>query len=103
MFKNKRKISGTVFLYLLTTSLLWAFLVSYSNSYNRMNEEQITPANINISKNEITVNILHSEFTTDTELFSPESNLYYFSYLLSSDSLRISQAMLIKAVESLSF
>lgn len=99
--KKGRKITALIFIYLLLTTLLWAFSVSYSNSYNRMNEKKITPAGITIKNEKFTVNMLHSEFSVDIKLAAPESRLYYFSYFLSSDSMRVSQAVLINTVKGI--
>lgn len=96
--KNKRVILKAVFMYILVTSLLWIFLVSYSNSYNRINAKKISPASITINNNELTINILHDEFKANFDFILPDSKFYYILYFISSDSMRFAENLLIKGI-----
>lgn len=84
-----KKAVSRIFIYLLLTAGAYMFLVSCSNSYNRMSAEKITPASIVITGNKASVSVLDSSLTFRTEIFSPESRLYFAAYLLSSDDFRI--------------
>ncbi len=76
------------------------FAVSYSNSYNRINYEKISPAGIVINGGEVTLSVLHDDVTIDFSFAEPESRFYYALYFLSPDSLHYAEGMLIKAVRS---
>ncbi|MDE6035574.1 MAG: hypothetical protein K2G36_06650 [Ruminococcus sp.] len=65
------------------------FLESCSNSYNRMSEEKITPASIVISDNKASVSVLDNEVSFSTEIFSPDSRLYFLMYALSPDDVKL--------------
>lgn len=93
-----KKALRIIFLYILTTSLLYMFAVSYSNSYNRINAEKISPAGIIINDGKATVNVLHDEFTVDFRFLKPESKFYYILYFISSDGFRLAEGILIHAV-----
>lgn len=94
-----KKVIRIVFLYILATSLLYMFAVSYSNTYNRINNEKIAPAGIVINGGEVTVSVLHDKITIDFGFAEPESRFYYVLYFLSPDSLRNAERILIEAVE----
>lgn len=74
------------------------FAVSYSNTYNRLNYEKISPAGIVINDGKATVNVLHDEFTVDFRFLNSESKFYYVLYFLSPDSFHFPEKILIKAV-----
>ena len=65
------------------------FLESCSNSYNRMSEEKITPASIVISDKKASVSVLDNEVSFSTEIFSPDSRLYFLTYVLSPDDIKL--------------
>ena len=94
-----KKALRIIFLYILTTSLLYMFAVSYSNTYNRLNYKKISPAGIVINDGKATVSILHDEFTVNFEFLESESRFYYVLYFLSPDSFHLAEKILIKAVE----
>lgn len=77
------------------------FALSYSNSYNRLNYEKISPAGIIINKGEVTVSVLHDEVTFDFGFTNPESKFYYLLYFFSSDSMHIPEKILIEIIGSL--
>ncbi|MCM1314512.1 MAG: hypothetical protein NC244_03975 [Alistipes senegalensis] len=66
------------------------FLVSCCNSYNRMSEEKITPASIVINGKKASVSVLENSLSFSTEIFSPESKVYFMAYLFSPDDIRLS-------------
>ena len=78
-----------IFIYLLLTAGVYMFLESSSNSYNRMSEEKITPASIVISEKKASVSVLDNKMSFSTEIFSPESTLYFMTYLFSPDDIKI--------------
>lgn len=96
-----RKIIRAVFLYLLITSLIWIFAISYSNSYNRIHFEKINPASVIINGSEVKITVLHEDFNINFEFAEPESRFYYILYSVSPDSLRFAESLLIEAVGSL--
>lgn len=87
MYRKKTAVR-VIFVYLLLTAGVYMFLESCSNSYNRMSEEKITPASIVISENKASVSVLENEVSFSTEIFSPESDFYFISYLVVPDDVR---------------
>lgn len=94
-----RKAVRMIFVYLLLTAGVYMFLESCCNSYNRMTEEKITPASIVISGKKASVSVLENSLSFSTEIFSPESSLYFTAYLVSPDDVR-SMAYLLTFAES---
>ncbi len=89
MHRKRRKTAFTaVFLYLLLTGGLWMFLASYTNSHNRLSAEKITSAELVIGGDKSRLTVAGKKITFGTEIFSPESRLYYVLYLLSPDEIR---------------
>lgn len=84
-----KKAVSRIFIYILLTAGAYMFLVSSSNSYNRMSSEKIAPASIVISGGKASVSVLENSLTFATDCFSPESPLYFTAYLLSPDDIRI--------------
>lgn len=80
MKKNKRKLKF-MFIYILAATGIWMFLCCCSNSYNHISEDKISPAGIIITENSANINILHSEYKLKTDVFKPESRIYYILYL----------------------
>ena len=64
------------------------FLKSCSNSYNRMSVKKIAPASIVISENKASVSILENKMDFSTEIFSPDSKVYFTAYIISPDDIR---------------
>lgn len=84
----KKTAVRVIFVYLLLTAGVYMFLESCSNSYNRLSGEKIAPASIVINGNKASVSILENEVSFSTEIFSPESRMYFFMYLVSTDDIR---------------
>ncbi len=93
-----KKALRIIFLYILTTSLLYMFALCYSNSYNRINAEKIIPAEIVINNGTATVSVLHDEFTVNFRFLEPESRFYYVLYFISPESFRLAEGILIHTV-----
>ncbi|MBE6862277.1 MAG: hypothetical protein E7497_05200 [Ruminococcus sp.] len=85
--KKKKTFVRAVFVYLLLTTGLWMFLNSYSNSYNRLSVEKLSPASLIISEDKAQLKILNQEFTFGTDALLPESKLYYVLYVISPDEV----------------
>ena len=88
--KKKRTVVRVIFLYLLLTIGSWMFLNSYSNSYNRLSEEKIAPASLNINDNKASIVFLDHTIEFSMVGIAPESKFYCLAYLLSPDELRLS-------------
>lgn len=84
----KKTAVRVIFVYLLLTAGVYMFLESCSNSYNRLSGEKIAPASIVINGNKASVSILENEVSFSTEIFSPDSDFYFISYLLSTNDMR---------------
>ena len=54
-----------------------------------MSEEKITPASIVISDKTASVSVLDNEVSFSTEIFSPDSQLYFIMYALSPDDVKL--------------
>ena len=87
--KKKKTVVKAVFSYLLLTTGIWMFLLSYSNSYNRLTTEKISPASLNLTAESAEMKILEHTFVFDIEKFLPESKLYYVLYLIAPDEVRL--------------
>lgn len=77
-----------VLMYLILTVGIWMFLYSYSNSYNKLNTEKISAAEIVVDKDKTVVRLAGREYTVDTDVFSPESDFYFAAYMLAPTELR---------------
>lgn len=87
--KNKKNAVKAVFIYILLTAGLWIFNMSYSNSYNKLTTEKISPASLNLNDETAEMSILKRTFTFDIAGIMPESKLYYVLYLLAPDEMRL--------------
>ncbi len=86
--KKKKSVVKAVFIYLLLTTGIWTFMMSYSNSYNRLTTEKISPASLVVSGDKAEVKILKRTFSLNLEKIMPESKLYFLLYMISPDELR---------------
>lgn len=87
--KNKKSAVRAGFTYLLLTAGLWMFIMSYSNSYNRLSAEKITPASITLTEGSAEMSVLDRSFLLDLSGFLPESKLYSALYLLVPDEVKM--------------
>jgi len=94
--KNKKKKSSVrvIILYLILTTGLWMFLMSYSNSYNKLTTEKISPASIVVNKEKVEMTILEKKYEFDIDGIMPESKLYYGLYLAAPDELRLAELLI---------
>jgi len=89
---KKRTAVGAFFMYALLTVGSWAFLKSYSTSYNKYSEEKIVPVSIELSGNTASVNVIgHSMKIKEVP---PESRLYCIFYFVSPDEVRLSAKLI---------
>lgn len=80
--------------YIVLTVGIWMFLYSYSNSYNRLTEDKITPASFVITENKADLKILSQSYELSLERISPENRSYLILYLLTPDELRAELVLL---------
>lgn len=64
------------------------FLYSYTNSYNRLTDEKISPASLTVNDDYAELKILDKSCNINLDAVSPESRLYFAAYLFSPDELR---------------
>lgn len=88
MKKNKKKAVKGVLIYLILTVGLWMFLYSYANSYNRLTDEKIVPAALNVEENSGELEIIGKKYKLDFDMLAPESKLYFVAYLFTPSELR---------------
>lgn len=91
---RKKKAVWAMLSYIVLTAGIWMFLYSYSNSYNRLTEDKITPASLVITENKADLKILSRSFEVSLEGISPENRLYLVLYLLTPDELRAELVLL---------
>lgn len=89
ILKKKRTIVRAVIVYLALTIGSWMFLNSYANSYNRLSEEKITPASLNMNSGNAVLNILEYSINLNISWLASESRFYCGAYILSPDELRL--------------
>ncbi len=87
--KRKKTAVRVVFIYMLLTFGLWMFLNSYTNSYNRLSDDKIVPAGLDLYGDTASLEVLNHEIRLDLSAIAPESRLYCGAYLLSPDELRL--------------
>lgn len=100
MRNNKKTAVKVIFLYLLVTTGLWMFLLAYSNSYNRLTTEKISPASLDLSEKRAEMSILDYSCSFDITKLLPESKFYYVLYMTVPDEVRLMSAVMdsLKAV-----
>lgn len=86
--KRKKNAAGAVIIYLLLVGGSWMFINSYTNSFNRLSEEKITPASLTIMPESASVQVLDKAVDIDLKPFVPNSKLYFGAYILSPDEIR---------------
>lgn len=92
--KKKKSVVRWVFIYLTLTTGIWMFMMSYSNSYNRLTTEKISPASLIVNGETAEMKILEYTFAMDIKSILPESKLYFMLYMISPDELRVSSALI---------
>lgn len=91
--KNKKTAVTAIFAYLLLTTGLWMFIMSYSNSYNKLSTEKITPASITLTEGSAEMSVLEHSFLLDLACFLPESKLYCGLYIIAPDEFRAGSSL----------
>lgn len=79
---NKKTAVKTVIICTILTVGAWMFLYSYANSYNRLTDEKIVPAVINVDENGMELELIGKGFRFDTDCLKAESKLYFILYLI---------------------
>lgn len=86
--KIKKPVVMLIFSYLLLTTGLWMFLTVYSNSYNKISPEHISPVSVTISGETVDLNVIGFGLESSIEGLMPDSKLYFIMYTVSPDELR---------------
>ena len=86
--KRKKTAAVAVLMYLLLAGGLWMFINSYTNSFNRLTKDKITPASLTITNENASVQVLDRYAEIDLRPFMPDSKLYCGAYILSPDEIR---------------
>lgn len=84
---NKTAVRA-IFVYIVLTVGLQMFLYAYTNSYNRLTDEKITPASLNIDKDSAELKILNRSYNFSFDKISPENKAYFVAYIFTPDELR---------------
>ncbi len=85
--KNKTAVRA-IFVYIVLTVGLQMFLYAYTNSYNRLTDEKITPASLIINEDSAELKILNKSYSFSFDKISPENKAYFIAYLFAPDELR---------------
>ena len=89
MKKTRRTAARAILVYLTMTIGSWMFINSYTNSYNRLTGENIAPASLDLNGSKASVTVLDHSTEIDLAGISPDSRLYYASYVFSPDEIRL--------------
>lgn len=85
--KNKMAVRA-IFVYIVLTIGLQMFLYAYTNSYNRLTDEKITPASLIINEDSAEFKIMNKSYIFSFDKISPENKAYFIAYLFTPDELR---------------
>lgn len=85
--KNKTAVRA-IFVYIVLTVGLQMFLYAYTNSYNRLTDEKITPASLIINEDSAELKILNKSYSFSFDKISPENKAYFIAYLFVPDEFR---------------
>lgn len=96
--KSNKKIGvfRTALIYIVLTVGIWMFLYSYTNSYNRLTDEKISPASLIVNDDYAELKILDKSCNISLDAVAPESKLYFAAYLFSPDELKGELLLLFK-------
>lgn len=75
-------------IYLVLTVGFWMFLYSYANSYNRLTDEKIVPAEFTVDENGADLHIAGKKFHFNSDIISSDSKKYFISYILAPVEIR---------------
>ncbi len=85
--KNKTTVRA-ILVYIVLTFGLQMFLYACANSYNRLNDEKITPASLIVNDGNAELKILDKSYNFSFRVISPENKAYFIAYLFTPDELR---------------
>ncbi|MCM1132678.1 MAG: hypothetical protein NC340_04325 [Ruminococcus flavefaciens] len=85
--KNKTMVRA-ILVYIVLTIGMQMFLYAYTNSYNRLTDEKITPASLIVGEESAELKILNRTYNFSLDKISPDSRIYFIAYLFSPDELR---------------
>lgn len=86
--KNKMAVRA-IFVYIILTVGLQMFLYAYTNSYNRLTDEKITPASLIINDDSAEFKIMNKSYSFSFDKLSSENKAYFIAYLFTPDELRL--------------
>lgn len=87
--KKKRTVVRIILIYIIMTIGSWMFLNSYANSYNRISDEKIAPASLNMNKGTASIQMLEHSVEFSLSWLDPESRFYCGAYIISPDEIRL--------------
>ncbi len=79
--KKKAAVRITIF-YIILTVGFWMFLYSYTNSYNKLTDEKIVPASLEVCVESAELKILDHSFIFNIDAAMPDSKVYLLLYIL---------------------
>lgn len=88
MKRKGKKIARAILIYIVLTIGVQMFMCSYTNSYNRLTDEKITPASLVINENNAELKILNRSYNFSLDKIAPENKIYFIAYLFTPDELR---------------
>lgn len=89
MKRTKKKAAVRItMMYIILTVGFWMFLYSYTNSYNKLTDEKIVPASLEVSVDSAELKILNHSFIFRVDAVEPDSKVYLCLYLLTPDEVR---------------
>ena len=77
--KNKTTVRA-ILVYIVLTFGLQMFLYACANSYNRLNDEKITPASLIVNDGNAELKILDKSYNFSFRGISPENKAYFIAY-----------------------
>ncbi len=75
-------------LYLLLTAGLIMLLYSYTNFYNRLNEDSVTPVSIEFSNGRADVRVIDRKAEFELSEIEPDNKEYFMLYIAMPDEIR---------------
>lgn len=90
-----RKTVRAIVVYIVLTIGLQMFLYAYTNSYNRLTDDKITPASLIIEGDSAELKILDMNYSFSIDKIPPENKAYFIAYLFVPDELRAELLLLL--------
>lgn len=90
----KKSVIKASFIYLLLTTGLWMFILSYSNSHNKLSSEKIASVSITLNESYAEMSLLENRYCLNLSGFVPDSKIYHILYICSSDEVRFLSSLI---------